>query len=186
MRSSGATRRISTQGSLWAGYDEKLAGRAPALEILVRPGRLPEGVPAGDADAQGAVGQPAEYLVSALAQLVQAGDVVGQGGPGEEHRAGTGQPERFDRRYRAARRPVRHEVAAWAKALEGCVEGVGAHAVVADRDPFAVGEVADGVDGLVVAHDQVRAGLPGQRRLRRRRRGADHPAAEVLDHLGEQ
>ena len=157
-----------------------------AGQVLLRPGRLAQRVGAADPHVELALGDPVEHLARAPPQFGSVGDVVHQGGPGEEQRSAAVQPLRVDRRDLTTRGSVQHHHAARAQRRQAVVEGVLAYAVVNDVRPGTVTGLVDDVAEAVVADDVIGAGLQRELDLLPARGGTDNKATTPLDHLGQQ
>ena len=128
-------------------------------QLVKRRGGLVVGTTSGGEKVELALGDPVEHLARAPPQLGGVGDVMHQGGPGEEQRSAAVQPLRVDRRDLATRGSVQHHHAARAQRRQAVVEGVLTHAVVHDVRPGTVTGLVDDVAEAVIANDVIGAGL---------------------------
>ena len=129
------------------GYRPGRSSSFPVVRRLARSscaaGCIGQRVGAADPHPEFALGDPVEYLARAPPQFRDVGDVVDQGGTGEEQRPAAVQPLRVDGRHLAARGSVEHHHAARAQRRQAVVERVLAHAVVHDMRACAFGYIVD-------------------------------------------
>ena len=140
-----------------------------------------------DADVH-AVADPVEQVPGAGEQVGALGDVVPQGGTGEEERSLLGQPQRGDRRHRPGGVAEGGHRPAPPQQTQTGIEDGRTDPVVDHVQWARPGYVDDRLGEVhVVVQDHVvgtRAG--GQLALRRRADGREHLGAEALGHLDQQ
>ena len=129
----GSRRELRLRLTL-SGNEQDFAGGLAGFEVAVGLGGFGEWVVVFEAELEGAVGDPAEDVAGALLEVGAGGDVVLQGGAGDEERAHGGELDEVEGRDGAAGSAVEGEQAAGAEAGEAAIEGGLADGVVDDRD----------------------------------------------------